>query len=139
MNNPSDFIEWLDHLLAERKQLRALVRQRIITARLAENVSKVEMEIAELIEKPLSLSKRERPGTPSLVLVVSDLLHNYFSHPQSIEEPRYPWSSGLIASTKTDGWPDSLTERLTVLCAPLDRLLAERLERESTPLQQPAT
>lgn len=136
MNNPSDFIAWLNALLAERKQLRHLLHKRLISFRHADSAKQVppiEKEIAELIEGPLSLSKRETPGLPSLVSVASEMLYSTYgsyTSPRSVEEPDTVWQSWGHANTKTADWPEALKARLQLLTAPLDKALTDRLDRK---------
>lgn len=131
MNNPNHFIEWLDALLAERKQLRHLAHKRLVSLRHADSnkdVPALDKQIAELIEGPLSLSRREAPGVPSLVAVASSLLYNSYGSPETVDGPEYIWRGWGHANISTSAWPASLKERLQLLTAPLDKALAEILE-----------
>ncbi len=115
----------------ERKQLRDLLHQRLIAVRHAATTFKVaalDEEIAELILKSLSLSKREAPSKHSLVAVAFDVLYNCAGSPKATDEPELIWKGWSHANIKTGDWPGSLKDRLGLLCGPLDKALAERLE-----------
>jgi hypothetical protein len=131
MNDPEHFTEWLNALLAERQQLGERLHKRVVALRHADSAKQVpalEEEIAELVESSLSLSKREAPGAPALVAVATDLLYNRYGSPEIIDEPDSVWKSWGHANVKTSDWPTSLKRRLLLLTAPLDKVLAERLE-----------
>ncbi len=122
----TDFVQWLNPLLSERKRLRALVRDlfraRVVLADV-KAAQVAEARIYEFVIAPLAIEKSDRPYPHGLVDAVCEL-PDIFSSPRCVDSPErafdYPLGGGIIITNPL------LKDRLTNLCGSLDDVIARQ-------------
>ena len=121
------FIDRLDLLLAERKELRQLLQARKRDAQRGNPNAEVA-SICELVLKPLNLHKRDIPNVFNLVDAVQTVMS---ALPFAFDDPTAALRGRSLVPGIVTEWHPSITKRLIELVAPLDSTLLEMRQEKA--------
>ena len=121
--NPADFIRWLDHLLAERKELRALFQDYYRYRLLADGTAMERTGecMSALVLGAIRFGNRYTASSNILAMAILELPGRFSSQ----SDPRRAWDYALPTGIRVD-YPEPLRERLIDLLGPLDYVVARR-------------
>jgi hypothetical protein len=117
----------LARLLAERKLLRQLLQDltRYLVLDERERTKQPEQKIAELVQEPLKLSRRDSVAVTFLAQGAHNIILA-FTNLNLLESPTHYWDIYNPIPGVGLAWPP-LQDRLIALCGPLDETLSTML------------
>jgi hypothetical protein len=122
---------WLTYLLAERRELCALLqeRQRVKLIADLKAVRAVEDRIRELALDPLHLCGADAPN-PALIVDVITALSSRFNSLPFDQRPELVFRTSVVPGFSLN-LTTELQERLLVLCGCLDNVISKKLYLDS--------